>query len=158
MTAPQPDAAYEAIDAMFALAVRTCRLLTDRHFSPLLVEMRRPAPAERTPFHKCFRAPIQFGADRNAMTLDKATCDKRLRSANPELARANDLIAAQAIERWDQSHLANRVRVVLLNRLPTGAPSPLETARVLGTSGARAAAPPRGRADVVHGARQQHTP
>ena len=96
--------------------------------------MRRPAPPDPAPFDRCFRAPITFGAERDAITLDRAACDRRLKGANPELARANDLIAAEAIQRWDQSRVADRVRVLLINRLPTGAPSPTETARALGTS------------------------
>ncbi|MGH7271518.1 MAG: AraC family transcriptional regulator ligand-binding domain-containing protein, partial [Polyangiaceae bacterium] len=130
--AAQP--AHEAVDAVFALAVRVCRSLTDRTFSPISVEMRRPAPPDATPFFRCFRAPITFEAERDAITLDKAKCEERLKGANPELARANDLIAAQAIDRWDRSRLTDRVRVLLINRLPTGAPSQAEVARSLGTS------------------------
>lgn len=125
---------WEAIDAILALAVRICRSLTNRSFSPLLVELRRPAPANPTPFHRCFRAPVTFGASRDAMTLDKETCEKRLRGANAELARANDVIAAKALERWDQSRLANRVRALLLEGLPTGAPTQARAAHALGTS------------------------
>jgi len=50
------------------------------------------------------------------------------------LARANDLIAAETIERWYGSLLSDRVRLTLIDRLPNGAPSQAELARAFGTS------------------------
>lgn len=128
------DIPPEALDALLAVALRFCRSLTDRNFSALLVELRRPAPSNPTPFVQCFRGPIVFAAARDAITLDKEQCDRRIQGGNPELARANDLLAAQAIDRWGQSRIVDRIRIVLISRLPNGAPSQLEIARALGTS------------------------
>jgi AraC-like DNA-binding protein len=129
-----PYGAPEAIDAVLAVAVRLCRSLTDRKFAPLRVDVRRPAPADPGPFHRCFRCPVVFDALDDALTLDKSVCDRPIQGANPELARANDLIAAQAIDRWDQSRVIDRIRLVLVDRLPNGTPSRVEIARALGTS------------------------
>jgi AraC-like DNA-binding protein len=134
LTEPGTHPGIEAIDAVVAVAVRLCRSLTDRQFSPVGVELQRPAPPDTAPFDRCFRAPITFGASADALTLPKDKCDERIPGANPEIARANDLIAAQALARWDQSQLAARVRILLMERLPTGAPSQSEVARVLGMS------------------------
>src|SRR5579884_237583 len=82
--------ADEAIDALFAVAVRFCRALTDRRFAPVLVELRHARPPDDAPFARCFRAPVAFGAAANALTLEKHACDERLPGANPELARMND--------------------------------------------------------------------
>jgi AraC-like DNA-binding protein len=124
----------EAIDAIFALAVGLCRTLATRDFGPLRVEMRRPPPPDPTPFHRFFRAPITFGAVKDAITLDRATCDRRLPGGNAELARANDQIAASALQRWDRSHFADGVRALLVERLPNGVPSQDEVAKLLGMS------------------------
>jgi AraC-like DNA-binding protein len=124
----------EAIDAVVAVAVRLCRSLTDRQFSPLVVELQRAAPPDPSPFFRCFRAPITFGASADALTFSKAKCDERIQGANPEIARANDLVAAQALARWDRSQLADRVRILVMDRLATGAPSQAEIARSLGMS------------------------
>jgi AraC-like DNA-binding protein len=131
---PATHPGLEAIDAVVAVAVRLCRSLTDRQFSPLSVELQRAAPSDLTPFEKCFRAPIVFGAKADALNLPKDKCDERIPGANPELARANDLLAAHALARWDRSHLADRVRILVTDRLPTGAPSQAEVARALGMS------------------------
>jgi AraC-like DNA-binding protein len=133
-SSPLAPPANEAIDALFAVAIRLCRSLTDRGFAPLAVELRRPAPPDPTPFYRCFRSPVTFDASEDAMTLPKARCDERIQGANPELARANDRIAAEALARWESAHLADRVRVVLLDGLPNGAQSQAEVARQLGLS------------------------
>ncbi|HTB74808.1 MAG TPA: AraC family transcriptional regulator [Polyangiaceae bacterium] len=133
-SSPLAHPSIEAIDALFAVAIRLCRSLTDRGFAPLAVELRRPAPPDPTPFYRCFRSPVTFDASEDAMTLPKARCDERIQGANPELARANDRIAAEALARWESSHLADRVRVVLLDGLPNGAQSQAEVARQLGLS------------------------
>jgi AraC-like DNA-binding protein len=133
-TSPLAHPSIEAIDAVMAVAVRLCRSLTDRQFAPLSVELRRPAPADPTPFLRCFRSPVTFDAAEDAMLLPRAKCDERIQGANPELARANDRIAAEALARWESSHLADRVRVVLLDGLPNGAQSQAEVARILGLS------------------------
>jgi AraC-like DNA-binding protein len=133
-SSPLAHPSLEAIDALFAVAIRLCRSLTDRGFAPLAVQLRRPSPPDPTPFYRCFRSPVTFEADDDAMTLPKARCDERIQGANPELARANDRIAAEALARWESSHLADRVRVVLLDSLPNGARSQADVARQLGLS------------------------
>ena len=45
-TSPLAHPSLEAIDAVMAVAVRLCRLLTDCQFAPLSVELRRPAPPD----------------------------------------------------------------------------------------------------------------
>jgi AraC-like DNA-binding protein len=134
LTEPRTHPGIAAIDAIVAVAVRLCRSLTDRRFSPLSVELKRAAPADLSPFARCFRAPITFGAGADALVLPKAKCDERIQGANPEIARANDLVAAQALARWDRSQLADRIRILVMDRLATGAPSQAEIARALGMS------------------------
>jgi AraC-like DNA-binding protein len=128
------EPALEAIDAVVAVAVRLCRSLTDRKFSPMAVELQRPPPADPSPFLRYFRAPVAFNSAADALTFPRAACDVRIQGANPELARANDLIAAQALARWESSRLADRVRIALMNGLPNGAQSQAQVARQLGMS------------------------
>jgi AraC-like DNA-binding protein len=134
VTEPSTHPGLEAIDAVVAVAVRLCRSLTDRGFNPLAVELRRSAPGDPTPFQRYFKAPVAFDAGADALTLPKERCEERIPGANPEIARANDLVAAHALARWDRSQLADRVRILLTDRLPTGAPSQNEVARALGMS------------------------
>jgi AraC-like DNA-binding protein len=128
------EPAVEAVDAVVAVAVRLCRSLTDRRFSPVSVELQRRAPADPAPFLRYFRAPVSFGCREDALMLERAKCDERIQGANPELARANDLIAAQALARWESSQLSDRVRTALMDALPNGTQSQGQIARLLGMS------------------------
>jgi AraC-like DNA-binding protein len=129
-----PPPAPEAFDALFAIVVRACRILTDRSFSPLAVELRRPAPPDPSPFARCFRAPVTFSAPRDALVLDPAACDRRLRTANPEVARANEETLARALAQMSVARTMDRVRAQIVERLPSGEPSQAEVARALGSS------------------------
>jgi AraC-like DNA-binding protein len=124
----------EAMDALLAVAVRLCRSLTDRSFAPLRVDIEGPSPRDPSPFVRYFKAPVVFDAAEHALLLGREPCDRPILGANAELARTNDLIAAQAIGRWDQSRATDRIRAVLIDRLPKGALSLGEMARALGTS------------------------
>jgi AraC-like DNA-binding protein len=124
----------EAMDALLAVAVRICRSLTDRSFAPRRVEIAGPAPADPSPFFRYFKAPVAFNAAEHALVLGKAECDRRILGANPELTRTNDLVAAQALGRWDQSSTVDRVRAILIDGLPNGAPSLGQMARSVGKS------------------------
>jgi AraC-like DNA-binding protein len=131
---PRADLAPEAIDAILALGVRLCRSLASPGFAPVRVEMRRSPPPDPSPLLRYFRAPVQFAGKSDAFFLDRAACEQRLPGANPVLARANDLIAANTIERWYGSRLSDRVRLVLIERLPNGMPALTEVARSIGMS------------------------
>jgi AraC-like DNA-binding protein len=126
--------AYEAIDALFAVVVRMGRMLTDRRFSPVLVQLCRPAPPDPLPFARCFRAPVVFGAGTNALMMSLHACDQRLSGANPKVARMNDQAVAQALARMRSDRLSDRVRSVLVDRLPNGELSEEEIARAVAKS------------------------
>ena len=126
--------ADEAVDAFVAAAVRLCRTLVGRSFSPLAVELRRKAPADPAPFTRYFRVPVTFGAPLDALTLDKAALETRLLTANAEIARANDAVIAGHLARLENSRLAPRVRQAIEEQLPQGEPDPEAIARRLAVS------------------------
>ncbi|HEX4448490.1 MAG TPA: AraC family transcriptional regulator [Polyangiaceae bacterium] len=129
-----PPPADESIDAFFAVAVRLCRVLTDRGFAPMAVDLRRPLPPDPGPFARCFRAPVAFSATEDGMTLDKQWCDRPLAGANPEMARASEGIIDKALARMAQASLIDRIRALLTERLPGGEPTQAEIARAFGAS------------------------
>jgi AraC-like DNA-binding protein len=121
--------ADEAVDALFAVIVRMGRMLIDRQFSPVLVELCRPAPRDPLPFARCFRTQVVFGATSNALMLGLDACEQRLPGANPKVARLNDEAVAQALAGMRRDRLSDRVRSVLVDRLPEGEPPQEEIAR-----------------------------
>jgi AraC-like DNA-binding protein len=131
---PSADPADEAVDAFVAATVRLCRTLCGRAFSPLAVDLRRAPPADTAPYLRYFRVPVTFGASLDALAFDRASAEARLATANPEIARANDAVAADYLARLRDTRLAPRVRDVITHQLPQGDPDPAVVARRLGMS------------------------
>jgi AraC-like DNA-binding protein len=129
-----PPPADESIDAFFAIAVRLCRILTDRAFAPVSVHLRRPSPPDAGPFARCFRAPVTFGAVADVMTFDKYACDKPLAGANPAMARVSDRVVDETLARMPAAQWTDRVRALLVERLPSGEPSQADISRAFGSS------------------------
>ncbi|HMJ12046.1 MAG TPA: AraC family transcriptional regulator [Polyangiaceae bacterium] len=125
--------APEALDAVMSLIVRTCRTLTDRSFSLLKVEQRRPEPLDTTPYARFFRCPVEFGAALDALTCDAVVLDQPLPAANPELAEHNDGLIRKYLAEMGQDTLLNRARAVLAEQIAADA-SPVALAGALGMS------------------------
>jgi AraC-like DNA-binding protein len=125
---------FESIDAAVAGFLRMCRSFVGPHYSALRVELRRPRPANLKEFQAVLRAPLQFGCPQNCMVFDRASIERQLDGANPELARYNDTIALQYLARIERGNIQGRVREALRRRLEYGEPSQEEVAAVLNMS------------------------
>ncbi|MES0872847.1 AraC-like transcriptional regulator QhpR [Sinimarinibacterium thermocellulolyticum] len=124
--------ADEAIDAFMALIVRLCRgLLGRREFAPHLLRLRRAEPRNRAAFDKLFRAPLQFGADENALYLDAKVLREPLDGAHAELARHNDEIVQRYLQRLQRDDIVARVRYAITDLLPRGEPGAAAVAAAL---------------------------
>jgi AraC-like DNA-binding protein len=122
---------HESMDALVSAHLRMCRSLAGRDFSPRLVELRRPRPEKVDDFERLLRAPLRFSAPQNLMVFDAESIERRLDSANPELARYNDVIALQHLKGIERDDIQGRVREVLLHRLEGREPSQEEIAERL---------------------------
>lgn len=123
--------APEAVDAFVSLFVRFCRSLLGRDFAPLLVSLRRAAPAQPAAFAAVFRCPIEFNAADNALWFPRAVFERRLHDANPELARHNDEVVLRYLANFDKAKLRARVRAALVELLPGGEPGAAKVADTL---------------------------
>jgi AraC-like DNA-binding protein len=123
----------EALDGVMSLIVRTCRTLTSRSFSLVRVEQRRDEPLDRNPYERFFRCPLVFGAPVDALTFDAAVLDRRLPTANPELARHNDDLVRRYLADMREGTIVDRVRRTLADHL-SGDASPNKIAAMLAMS------------------------
>lgn len=123
----------EALDAVMSLIVRTCRVMTDRSFVLLEVEQRRPEPLRLAPYERFFRCPLRFGAPLDALTFDATALDRRLPTANPELARHNDDLVRRYLADMREGTVVDRLRRALSEHL-SGDVSPKKLASLLGLS------------------------
>ena len=128
---PTADVAFESMDMLVAAHLRMCRSLIGRDFSPLLIELKRPAPARTEDFERLLRAPLAFGAARNRLVFDRDSIERPLEGGNPELARFSDVIAQQYLTRIERDDIQARVREALLRRLEGSEPSQEEIAEQL---------------------------
>ncbi len=130
-----PGVPFVAVDAFAAGVVRQLRGLTgDRAFAPLAVRLERPAPADATPFVALFRSPVTFDADENVLEFAKEVLDRRLPTANADIAAQNDRIVLEYLARVESERMASRVERALVEALPSGVPEQDDVARRLGIS------------------------
>lgn len=126
---------WEAVDAFVAVSARQARLLMGNPgFAPLAVSLQRPRPSDPGPWEHALRAPVAFGQEASFLTYRREDLDRRLPSANAELARRNDEVAAAYLERLGGPAPLARARQALLESLPSGAPTRPQIAKRLAMS------------------------
>ncbi len=114
------------VDEGFASITRSARDATGADFAPLRVELSRPEPPDPAPWRECFRAPVRFGADRDAWLLAPEQQDRRVPSADRwTLAQAQALLDGESAEAVDRQELvallSARVEAALPEVLPLAA-------------------------------------
>jgi AraC-like DNA-binding protein len=125
----------QAVDAIFAVLIRQARLLQGgRSTPPLSVSLEREAPDDTSPYQRAFGAPVSFGQSSNYIEYAVEELDRRLPAANAELARQNDEVVVRYLARLEESGALARTRQVLLESLPSGAPTRQQIAKRLGMS------------------------
>lgn len=115
--------AAESLDALLSVLIRLCRFLHGPGFRALAVRLRRPAPADTLPYERVFKAPVEFAASDNAIDFERASLERPLASANPELARHNDAVIARYLANFETRNVSGRVHAALVDTLPHGEPS-----------------------------------
>jgi len=119
----RPAPAFEAIDAFAAIYVRTCRNRLGRDYAPLAVYLRRPEPADPSPWHKVFRSPVYFGAEQDRLEFELSDFDSHLDDANPELAEHNETVLERTLAQLKPLTWERKVRAAIEAQLPEGEPS-----------------------------------
>ncbi|HEX5660424.1 MAG TPA: AraC family transcriptional regulator [Polyangiales bacterium] len=123
----------EAVDAVTSLIVRTCRVLTDPSFALRSLELRRAEPVGSAGHERFFRCPLRFSAREDALIFDAHELDRRLPTANPELARHNDDLVQRYLAGMREGTVVDRLRRILSQHL-SGDASPSKLAGLLGMS------------------------
>ena len=128
------EVAHATLDMGLAVFLRMCRLSYNRKFRPKRVSMGRPRPDCSHRMEVFFNAPIEYGAAQNALWFERELLMQPLPNANPALARANDQVVIEYLDRFDRSLVAMQVRARLIEMLPAGQPTQGDIAVALNMS------------------------
>jgi hypothetical protein len=121
-------------DAMLSLLLRLCRLDAGDSLNPKRVTLFHSAPADAGPYFGYFRCPVEFDADRDSLTLDKAAVDQPLPSANPHLAHINDQEIIRYLARCCGDRDSDRTQAMNVEQLASGGVSAEKVAQALNVS------------------------
>ncbi len=108
------------LDAVVANVIHMCRLIYGPDFKPRRIELAYTAAGCRRRRREFFHSPVTYGAEITAISVDLAIARKPLSSANAELAHANEKVIADYLADLDNVTLASRVKVRLIDDLPSG--------------------------------------
>lgn len=109
----------------FALSVimSMCKMNFGSPVRPLEVKLRRPQPADPSPWLDFFGGDVQFGAEEDSFLLDHRSAEMPLACGNQELAATFDVILGNQLAALNRSDLRTRCKILLLKQLTSGDPS-----------------------------------
>lgn len=114
-----PNLSFESQDGWSAALVKFARSMYKPGFSPLRVDLRRPAPSapDQQRYRDYFRCPVQFGCNEWALHFRTDDMTATLPGANHELALINDRVVMDYLARLEKSDLVTRVRTHIVKLL-----------------------------------------
>lgn len=126
--------ADEAVDAGIALIVVMCRTSYGDNFNPLRIDMTREVLPCAQSYVDYFKAPVNFSMPTDILYFDKAQVYEKLPTGNAELARANDQIITEYLAHFDRNNTSLRVKIKLVERMPSGQVTEESIAKTLNMS------------------------
>jgi len=133
---PTPDIAPRPhrVDTLFACLMEMCRMNFGSRLNPTAVALTRERPPCYQVYQDTFRAPVEFGAERDSLTLPHDALDQSLISDNPQMALVHDKIMIDYLAKLKKSNLVHRVKAAIIDRLPSGEASQQEVAPMVNLS------------------------
>jgi len=117
------DARRTIENSRAAILVDLCRTGASGELDPMEVAFAYPAPDDHTQHTALFRCPVVFGAPQWRISFALADVDRPFLASNRELARSNDQILDRMVKGLRQDDLVSRVKMAMVDELPSGTPS-----------------------------------
>jgi AraC-like DNA-binding protein len=113
------------IDQIFTTAnlarlISMCRMNYGEKLNPLSVTFRHTSPPCAGEYFSLFKANVDFQADKDSITFAKNVLDKALIGHNPKIAECADQAALRYLANFDKTDIAHRVKVKIVEMLPSG--------------------------------------
>lgn len=112
---PEMDA-----DGQLSCLLALCRINFGEELLPKEVTMKRPEPNNPQQWHDFFRIQVLFGQPSNSLALRSADADRKLTSSNRELVESNEELVLRHLAYMDRNDIKSRLRVAILDELPSG--------------------------------------
>jgi AraC-like DNA-binding protein len=109
-----------AIDASQVALMQMCRQICGQGYEPQGVLISHARPPCHGRLEAFFRAPVQYDAEKNGLIFDAQSIDRRLPTANAELARVNEEVVLKYLSHLDRASVATQVKSHLIELLPAG--------------------------------------
>jgi len=107
-------------DAHVANLLQLCRIIYGPELQPEAVTLTLPPPADPAPWIAHYGPVVRFGQADNSFSLSAATADAPLTGSNPELVAMHEDLIARYLLRLDRDNVLNRLRLGLMEELPSG--------------------------------------
>ncbi len=125
----------EAFDSILATAAAFGRFMVNVKVRVKRIELTRTEPEGSEKYQVLFnKVPIKFSASHNRIYLEKKDVFRPFPAANAEIARQNDQIVAEYLERFFETNIVHTTHKILIELLPTGTPSIEKLAAAVGMS------------------------
>ena len=109
-----------ASDSSMAILITLCRTNYGSTLNPVAVDIQHAEPKNSGNYFGLFKCPVRFGKEVDRMTLKTNEVDKKLPSANPQLAQLSDQVMIQTLARLNKERIVPRVKSTIIDLLPSG--------------------------------------
>lgn len=111
-----------------------CRWVTATDLRPVAISLSQAPPMDLLPYQAAFACPIHFNAPLNSVLFSGADLAQRLPTANPAMATMVNQYASDQLKQLDHAEVSQKVRDLMVQKLPDGEPVRAEMAQLLSIS------------------------
>ena len=123
-----------SIDASVATLFQMCHITYGPDLSVDRVCIAHDKPDCCDKFDEFFGVNVEFNAEENQLLFPKNKFDRKLATANPDLARMNDQVVIEYLKRFDKKNISMQVRARIIEELNNGVPNQEKIASSLNMS------------------------
>jgi len=123
-----------SVDAGVATLFQMCLITYGPDLTVDRVCIAHDEPDCRAKFDDFFGVNVEFNAKENQLFFTKNKFDRKLATANPDLARMNDQVVVEYLKRFDKKNISMQVRARIIEELNNGVPNQEKIANNLNMS------------------------
>jgi len=123
-----------SIDASVATLFQMCHITYGPDLSVARVCIAHKKPDCHEKFNEFFGVDVEFNAKETQILFPKNSFERRLATANPDLARMNDQVVVEYLKNFDKKNISMQVRARIIEELNNGVPNQEKIASSLNMS------------------------